>query len=148
MKRTFSARPAGLLLAAGLAWLAGCATYDGQVMPGPGLNGAKHFFVLSNQNDNHAIDQQIVAALKIRGNDVDAGPLTMMPDDSQVIISYEDNWEWDFGDHLISLRLTARDRRSDQPLATVRFLAKIPRGKATPAIVGELVERLLANRKP
>lgn len=138
--------------AAGLCWLTvllfiGCASYDRLQVPGRTLNGDKRFFVLSNLNDNHAIDHQIEAALQIRGNTADHGPMTMLPDDAQVIVTYEDRWTWDFGDHLLFLQIVARDRRSQQPVATVRFNAKIPSHQGTAGIVGELIDRLLAGRK-
>ena len=144
MKRVFSIGLAilGLLLGGG------CASYDHHVASERGLDGVKKFFVLSNQNDNHGLDHQLAAAFKIRGNEAEVGPLTMLPDDSQVVISYEDRWEWDFGDHLAYLQIIARDRRTGNPLATVRFSAKIPKLKTTPVVVGELVDRLLADRKP
>ena len=147
MKRAFSAWSSGLLLSA-LLLLAGCVSYDKQAYAPKALDGVKRFFVLSNQNDNHGIDHQIEAALKIRGNEASVGPMTMMPDDAQVVLVYEDRWEWDFGDHLVFMQLTARDRRTNQPLSFVRFSAKIPKGKKTAVVVGELVDRLLADRKP
>lgn len=147
MKRLFSARTAGLLLAGLMLLLGGCVSYDRHDVTGRNLDGVKRFFVQSNLNDNHGIDHQIEAALKIRDNEATAGPLTMLPDDAQVIITYDDRWEWDFGDHLIFLQVTARDRRTTQPISSVSFSAKIPRGKKTPVVVGELIDRLLAGRK-
>ena len=147
MKHAFSVWSAGLLFA-GLLLLGGCVSYDRHDISAHGLDGVKRFFVLSNQNDNHGIDHQIEAALEIRGNAASVGPLTMLPDDAQVIITYDDRWEWDFGDHLIFLQLTARNHRTSEPLSTVRFSAKIPRGKTTPVVIGELIDRLLADRKP
>ncbi len=147
MKRALSFWSVGLLLSA-LLLLAGCVSYERQVIAPKSLDGVKRFFVLSNQNDNHGIDHQIEAALKIRGNEATVGPMTMLPDDAQVVLVYEDRWEWDFGDHLVFLQLTARNRRTSQPLFMVRFSAKIPKGKKTPAVVGELVDRLLTDRKP
>ena len=147
MKRAFSIWSAGLLFA-GLLLLSGCVSYDSNVVSSKGLDGVKRFFVLSNQNDNHGIDHHIEAALKIRGNEASAGPMTMLPDDAQVIVTYEDRWEWDFGDHLIFLQLNVRDRRTDALLTSERFSAKIPKHKTTPVVVGELIDRLLADRKP
>ena len=147
MKRAFSVWSAGLLFG-GLLLLGGCVSYDRNVVSSHGLDGVKRFFVLSNQNDNHGLDHQIEAALEIRGNEASVGPLTMLPDDAQVIITYEDRWEWDFGDHLIYLQLNARNRRTEQQIAGVRFSAKIPKGKAIPTVIGELIDRLLADRKP
>jgi hypothetical protein len=148
MKRTLSAWFAGLLLAGLAITLGGCVSYERNLMPGRTLDGVKRFFVLSNQNDNHGLDHQIEAALQIRGNEASVGPLTMLPDDAQVVVSYEDRWEWDFGDHLIFLQITARDRRSPEPIVMVRFSAKIPKGKKTPEVVGQLIDQLLAGRKP
>jgi hypothetical protein len=147
MKRAFSVWSAGLLFTT-LLLLAGCVSYERHVVPGKGLDGVKRFFVVSNQNDNHGIAQNIEAALKIRGNEAESGPLTMMPDDAQVIVGYEDRWEWDFGDHLNFLQLTVRNRKSGDLLASVRFSAKIPKGKTTAIVVGELIDRLLEDRKP
>ncbi len=147
MKRAFSVWSAGLLFAS-LLLLSGCVSYDSHVVPGKGLDGVKHFFVLSNLNDNHGIAQNIEAALKIRGNEAESGPMTMIPDEAQAIVSYEDRWEWDFGDHLIFLQLTARNRKTGDLLGSVRYGAKIPKGKTTAVVIGELMDRLLADRKP
>ena len=134
----------GVLL--GLLFTAGCASYNAQTL-GRGVGDAKRFFVQSNLNDNHAIDRQLVAALKLRERTADNGPLTMMPDDAQVIVSYEDQWTWDFGDHLLYLQLRAQDRRTGQPLATVVFRARIPTKRPLADILGELTDRLLAAPK-
>jgi hypothetical protein len=145
MKRAFFAALSRLLLL-GTLLLAGCSSYDGQ-SAGHAVASQKRIFILSNQNDNNALDTQIVAALKLRGYESDCGPRTMMPDDTQVVVSYEDHWTWDFGDHLAFLQITARDRRTDQVYGTAIFRAKIPTKKSIPKIIGELVDRILADAK-
>jgi hypothetical protein len=148
MKRAFLFS-LGCLLALGVLLTAGCTSYDAQVFQKKSaLQDAKHFFVLTNLNDNHGIANLIAGALKLRGNEAEVGPLTMMPDDTQIVISYEDRWTWDFGDHLVMLQITARERRGAQPLAIVRFSAKIPKHKATADTVGDLIDRLLPDKKP
>lgn len=145
MKRAFSL---GLisLLAFGTLFLAACSSYEAHP-GGAKVAGQKRIFILSNQNDNNFLDTQIVSALKARGYESECGPLTMMPDDTQVIVSYEDHWTWDFGDHLAYLQITARDRRTNQVYGSAVFKAKIPTKKSIPKIIGELVDRILADAK-
>ncbi len=131
--------PALLML---LGLLAGCASYDAQVERGRSLNGVRKYFVLTNLNDNHALDHQIAAALKARGYEAETGPLTMMPDDTQAIVSYQDHWSWDFGDRLVYLQITARDRKTNQTDATVQFSTRLPTLKPISGIVDELIEQL------
>ena len=130
-----------LLLLLGL--LAGCASYEAQVERGRSLGGVQRLFVLSNPNDNHALDHQIAAALTSRGYPVETGPLTMMADDAQAIVSYQDHWTWDFGDRLVYLQISVRDRKTGQPYATVRFSTTLPTRKSIPAIVDELIGQLV-----
>jgi hypothetical protein len=130
----------------GTLLLAGCSSYEAHP-GGKGVAGQKRIFIQSNQNDNNFLDTQIVAALKLRGYESDSGPLTMMPDDTQVIVTYEDHWTWDFGDHLAFLQITARDRRTGQVYGTAVFKAKIPTKKSIPKIIGELLDRILADAK-
>ncbi len=125
-----------------LGLLAGCSTYDAKVERGRSLEGVQRYFVQSNPNDNRAIDHQIAAALKARGVEVETGPLTMMPDETQAIVTYQDHWTWDFGDRLVFLQLIVRDRKTSQTYATIKFSAKVPSGKPLSAIVDELVGRL------
>ena len=134
------------LLILGLALgLGSCASYETQAEKGRSLVGVKSFFVISNLNDNNALDRHIVAALKAHGLKAEAGPLTMMPDDAQVIISYQDHWIWDFGDHLVYFELSARDRKSEQPFMSTSFNAKIPKHEEAPVTVARMVDRLLAK---
>ena len=145
MKRAYSLGMIGLLLLSTLLF-AGCSSYEAHP-GGKKVAGQKSIFILSNQNDNNFLDTQIVAALKLRGYESDCGPLTMMPDDTQVIVTYEDHWTWDFGDHLAFLQITARDRRTGQTYGTAVFRAKIPTKKSIPKIIGELIDRILADAK-
>ncbi|MEJ1972121.1 MAG: hypothetical protein WDM96_06520 [Lacunisphaera sp.] len=145
MKRA-SALPVICLFVLSLLF-AGCTTYDGQTMSKQQVAPKKKFFVESNLNDNHAIDHQIEEAIKLRDREAESGPLTMMPDDAQVIITYVDNWTWDFGDHLVYLQITAKDRRTGTLLATANFKAKIPSSKSLGKIIGELLDRMYAEAK-
>ena len=130
-------------LALGLLF-GGCASYDADVARGHPLVGIKKFFVLSNLNDNHALDRQIIEALKGRGFEAESGPLTMMPIGTQAIVAYEDRWDWDFGEHLLYLRLTVHENRlTNQMLGTVTYSARFPSRDSTAVTVDHLVGRLI-----
>lgn len=133
--------PALLLI---VSLCAGCATNIRVERSGTTLVGIQHFFVVANSNDNHGINSQIAAALTARGLYAETGPLTMMPDETAAIVSYQDHWTWDFGDHLIYLQVAMKDRKSGNPLGRSTFSVKFPTRKPTPEIIGELVETLLA----
>lgn len=146
MKRALSLVLAACALLGALLAGPGCSTVTAQTV-NHGVVGKKRIFVQSNQNDNNALDAQIVAALKARGYEADRGPLTMMPDDTEVVVTYEDHWSWDFGDRLAFLQINARDRRTGQPYGTAHYRAKIPGGKSVDKIIGELIDRIAADAK-
>lgn len=125
----------------------GCGSYDAQLMPGQNVAAVKHFFVLTNPNDTHGINHQIVAALRARDRVVETGPATMIPDETQVVVTYEDHWSWDFGDHLVYLQVSVQDRRTRTPMANGRFSTRVASRKPVPTIVGEVVGQMLGERK-
>ena len=127
--------------------LGGCASYDARVARGPGLAGVQHFFVIANANDSRGLEHRISASLKARGLTAATGPRTMMPDEAQAVVTYEDHWAWDFGERLVHLQINVRDVRSSQLLATATFSAKIPGRKSPAEIVDELVTRVISGAK-
>ncbi len=129
-----------------LGIVAGCTSYDTQVARGRTLVGVQRYFVLSNPNDGHALDHQIAAALTNRGYQAESGPLTMMPEDTEAVVSYQDHWTWDFGDHLVYLQIAVRDQKTSQPYATVVFSAKVPTRKPAADIADELIGRLVSGK--
>ncbi len=122
--------------------LGGCSSIDAATPRGGGLAGVSRFFVVSNLNDNHALDHRIATALQARGLTASFGPLTMMPDDAQAEVSYQDNWNWDFGEHLVFLRIAVRKPESNDTLASATFSARIPLKETVPETVTRLVARL------
>ncbi len=138
--------PLRLIAILGLALvLGGCASYQVRVEGGKSLAGMQRFFVVTNLNDNHALDRRIVEAIKAHGFEAESGPLTLMPDNAQLIVSYQDRWSWDFGDHLVLLSLTVRDPNRNEMVATVSYNASIPEREPVSTLVTRLVDRLFAK---
>ena len=136
----------GWLMLGMIFLLGGCASYSTHVDHGRSLKGIKRFFVVSNLNDNHAIDHQIADALKARNLEADSGPHTMMPDNTQAVVTFQDHWTWDFGDHLVFLQISVRDRRSEQSFAWNTFSAKVPLHEDPSVTVARVVDQLFDKK--
>jgi hypothetical protein len=132
----------GFLLLIGLS-LAGCSTLDTHVEPNANLGRFKHIYVQQSLNDNHGLDALIVKDLHARGFQAESGPLTLMPRDVKVYLIYEDHWDWDFTDYLISLGLSLRDATTDRLLASARYFRPTAFMKTPDFMVHTVVDGLL-----
>ncbi len=83
-----SMRHALPLLAALL--LAGCSTVNTHLEPKVNLAQLKHVFVQQNLNDNHGLDLILVGELQARGIKAESGPMTLMPQDAEAYLTYQD----------------------------------------------------------
>lgn len=96
----------------------GCATKSARLSPDLKLSQYKRIYVEKRLNDNNATDALIAAELRRRGFDASYGHLTMMPRDTEVIITYDARWTWDFRSYLIELHINASTAHSNKPIAT------------------------------
>jgi hypothetical protein len=101
--------------------LAGCSTLATHFEPNANLGRFTHIYVQQNLNDNHGLDILIVKELQARGIRAESGPLTLMPRDVKAYLIYQDHWDWDFKDYLISLGMSVRDATSERLLATASY---------------------------
>jgi hypothetical protein len=131
-----------LLLAC--AVFTGCASTETKVVDkGRSLKAVQRFFVLRNLKDNHSIDKSIVRALQARGLEATSGPITLLPDNAQTVIMYEDRWAWDFGNHMVYLKLGARDPSAVFPFVTASYLKQVALSTEVDEVVSGVVEDLL-----
>lgn len=120
--------------------LAACASVHTELMPHADLTKVRHFFVEHRLSDNHHVDDLIVADLQARGFVASDGPLTMMPDDAEAVVTYDDDWAWDFKSYLIELRIAVRRARTDQPLAVGSYRQPTPLTKSPAAVVHTILD--------
>ena len=131
------------LLALG-AVLAGCSSLD--THKETDLSAIQRIYVEHHLTDNHRIDQAIVADLKARGYEASCGPLTLLPDNTQAIITYEDRWAWDFNNYLIELRLEMRENFTGKPLATGHYHQASALTKSPPEVVRQILDPLFKRK--
>lgn len=132
-----------LALALALTLATGCNSVTARIEPGQSAVAYERFFVRSNLNDSHALDEHIAAALAARGHTVEFGPLTMQPTDTQVTVTYEDRWAWDFGDHLVYLNIVMREARSGRQIGYTIYRSRFKMGRNAPEIATRMVNELL-----
>ena len=113
-------KPPALLVLPAL-WLAGCSTLTTHFEPKTDVRQLKYVFVVESLNDNHDLHDMIVRNLQARGLKAESGPLTLMPTSAKAYLVYEDQWDWDFTNYLISLTVTLRDASSDRLMANATY---------------------------
>lgn len=124
-----------LLLA---VFLSGCSSTYIDRRPHTDFSKLKRVYVEHRLSDNHQIDQTIVTELRALGIEASAGPLTMLPDGTDAILTYQDEWAWDFKSYLIELNLQLRGAIKEQYLAAGTYRQPSPVTK-TPAEVVRLI---------
>lgn len=101
-----------------LTFLTACSSTDVRRDSKVDLHQYKRFYVEHRLNDNNGVDAMIAADLKQRGFDATYGHLTMMPDDAQILITYDARWTWDFHSYLIDLEISAKHAKTRNLIAT------------------------------
>lgn len=137
------------LLTIGLALgalLSGCASIKTQVIEKDrSLKDVQNYFVLRNLKDNHGINESIVRALKARGLHAETGPITLLPDSAQAVLLYEDRWAWDFSDHMVFLRISARDPQAVFPYLSASYQKQVAFSTERDVVVAEVIDKLIAS---
>jgi hypothetical protein len=135
-----------LLLAACAYLLAGCASFRTHVEPRADLSQIERFWVERNLADNRAVGVKLVRALEAHGKQAEVGPLTMMPRETQAILSFRDHWTWDFREHLTGLEVTVREPRTRRLLARARFEGPLALHLNEFDVIDRVIRDLLAPR--
>jgi uncharacterized lipoprotein YmbA len=133
------------LLALFAALLSGCTSASTRQVIS--LDAFRHVFVEQRQSDNNRIDQMIVAELQRLGRTASSGPKTMMPEDTDAILTYDDRWAWDFKNYLIELTIEVHTAKTRKKLADGRYHQPTLNPKPAAAVVSELLVPLFGPAK-
>ena len=133
-----------LLLLLGL--LAGCSSVDTRTAPKANLAKYQRVYVEARLNDNNGMDQRIANELNRRGYTASSGPLTLMPEDTELVVTYDARWEWDFRQYLIELSVSVRPVRNFTVLASGRYFHPGLTSKTPDAMVQGLLALIFPKR--
>jgi hypothetical protein len=121
--------------------LAGCAEFSSRTTPSAKLGSYQHIYVQHSLTDGRGLDGVIAQELQRLGYDASAGPLTLMPKNTELVLLYQDRWSWDFTTYMIELNMQVMTAHSGRMLAEARTFR--------PSLVGhppvQLVDQILNN---
>jgi len=130
------------LLAATLALATlGCMTdFQADPIPPEQRAAGMRYFVERHEQDKRELDVTIAAELAKRGVVATSGASTARPAAFDVLVTYEDRWQWDMSMYLLSMRIDLRDPKTNALLATgssmQTSLARKPAEEVIARIVG------------
>ena len=129
-----------LVLVAG----AGCTT-SSSARKVVALDRFQRIYVETRLNENHHLDEVFVAELRRLGREATSGPLTMMPEKTDAILTYDARWEWDFKNYLIELTFELHTVHPRKKLADARYHQPTIRTKSPEDVIRDLFGRLFAK---
>lgn len=131
-----------------LLGLVGCSSVDTAFDIPTELRTFRRIYVQSSQNDSNHLDELIANELKRLGYEASAGVRTMMPNDSQLVILYDSQWNWDFHTYLIQLDVTVRDVSAEKQLGHGRIFHAGVRTKSPEQMVAGVIAPMFGPKKP
>ena len=105
----------------------------------------KRIYVVRRFGDDHHLDEMLAGEFRRHGHVATTGPLTMLPENADAILTYADRWEWDFKNYLIEVTLELHTARTNKKLADGRYYQPTPQPRPAADVVRDLVDRLLAK---
>ncbi|HLP26801.1 MAG TPA: hypothetical protein VK477_14055, partial [Acidobacteriota bacterium] len=117
----------------------GSLTTEGRV----DLGKRRHVWVEQRLNDNLGVGRKLAAELTALGYEADVGPLTMMPENTDWIVTYDAREEWDFRAYLIELNVSVRPMKDyNVILSTARYFHPGVTKKSSDVMMHELMVKL------
>jgi len=136
-------RPLLAVLACCFLGFSGCASVATRTVVD--LSRFKKIYVEHKLTDDRHVDEMIVNELTRLGYQASHGPLTMLPENTDAVLTYEDRWEWDFKTYLIEFNVTVRTARTNKKLADGRYYQPTPNSKAPTEVVSKVLTPLFGK---
>jgi len=76
------------------------------------------YFVENHGSDERGLDRVIAFELQDRGYNISYGTKRDRPEDVDVLVVYEDRWQWDMSNYLIHMRIDLRSPKTNVLLGT------------------------------
>jgi hypothetical protein len=112
------------------------------------LRRFRHVYVQHLLTDGRGIDELIARELRQRGYEASAGPVQLMPRDTEVIVVYLDRWTYDFTEYLIRIDLQVRTNRTDKLIAEGYYNRPSVTGNSPVEMIDHVLDKLFQPRGP
>jgi len=106
---------------AGAALVAGCSQLTTRSLPNSDIGRYKHVFVEHRLADSFGVADEVARQLRDMGYDASSGAITMLPQDAELVVSYDDMWTWDFNTYMIEFDMQVRLAHSDRIVAVGHY---------------------------
>jgi hypothetical protein len=131
-----------VLLALGIV---GCATaLQTDPIPKELRTPSLLYFIENHGEDTRGIDGLIAQEIRSRGFEANSGPADARPAEFDVLVVYEDRWQWDMSEYLLFLRIDLRDPATNVLLATGSSYqssgARKPEGQVVAQIIADMFD--------
>jgi hypothetical protein len=126
-----------------LLLLAGCSSVTARKVIA--LDSFQRIYVERRLNENHHLDEIFVAELRRLGREASSGPLTMMPDKTDAILTYDARWEWDFQSYLIELNMQLHTTHGRKKLADAKCHQPTVKPRSPENVIREMLRQLFAK---
>ena len=137
----------GVLLVLGLC--SGCLTrLRADVLPDANLSKDYSYYVQHRFGDERGIDVVLRDQLRRWGRQAESGERESMPDDTDVLVTYEDIWTWDFTMFMVSLDVKFRDPENEAVLASARSTRGSLARKSAEFMANETIEAIFQKGDP
>ena len=134
-----------LLLLSVVVVSTGCTSVSVRKAPQVEPGRYQRVFVVQPFNENHHVDEMFVDELKRHGKEASSGPLTMMPENAEVVLTYDARWTWDFKTYVIELTAELHTAHTHKKLADGRYYQPSARPKPPEVAVREIVNRMFGR---
>lgn len=112
------------------------------------LSRFHRIYVEQRLNDNIGAHRMIVSELQSLGYAASSGWMTELPDDAQLVVTYDVRETWDFRPYVIELNASVRPARDyNRVVATARYFRPGVTSKKTEEMVHELIAKLFPKAK-
>jgi hypothetical protein len=128
-----------------VAFGAGCTSVSVRKPPAVDLSRYQRIFVIQPFNENHHVDEMFVDELKRVGKEAWSGPLTMMPENADAVLTYDARWTWDFKTYVIELTAELHTAHTNKKLADGRYYQPSARPKPPEVATREIVTRMFGE---
>lgn len=137
-------KPPSLLLLAAALLLAGCTSLS--THRNSALDGVKRIYIEHLLTDNHRLDESMVTELRALGYEVSAGPLTMMPEKVDAIITYRARVAWDFKSYVTEFSVELKGTFNGQVIATGSYRQASMITKTPEEVVHLVIQKMMPPR--
>ena len=109
------------------------------------LDSFRRVHVVQRLNENHHLDEIFAAELRRIGCEASSGPLTMMPEKTDAILTYDARWEWDFKTYMIELHMELHTTHAHKKIADAHCLQPTIKPRPPEKVIREMIQRLFAK---